>query len=512
MPLFCVNMKEYAVVQLTSMSHDGRAVGRIENNLPALNLRKQNFQCQNAQYAGMVAFVENAIIGQTVLAELIEIKKNFLSANCVEIIEQSPFAALGICPHQNECGGCAWQNIAYEKQVEEKENYIKNALKRLGKVQDFEPCFHELLSPLLQPAFQIRQNETIWYRNKMEFAFDVQNGRLTLGLRKKNSHELVEVTDCKLQNPHAMKILGILRAVLQNFQHDFYRYAVLRFFQDNWTVELITYPFSKQHKNEEELSILACCEALKDDIAGLVHSERKAKTDVAYGEKFVQKFGKTMLFEKLKISGREINFKLGNSAFFQVNSAMAEVLYQVVYDFASAVLPEKNAHIWDFYCGIGSIGLSLASLCIENKKNFSFDYVNQLAAESPRCSYKKPFLLGVEVVEKAIHLAEENAQLNQCTFAKFICSASKNLQKFFKQYALPHLLILDPPRSGIEDEAISALLKYTPQFLILVSCNPTTLARDLAKLTQKYSIKAIQGVDLFPHTPHVETVVLLELQ
>lgn len=511
MPLFCVNMKEYIVVQLTSMSHDGRAVGRIEN-LPALNLSNQDLLCQNAQYAGMVVFVENAVIGQTVRAELIEIKKNFLSAKCVEILEQSPFAASGICPHQAECGGCAWQSIVYEKQVLEKENAIKNALKRLGKVQNFEKCFYGLLSPLSHPTAAARQNETIFYRNKMEFAFAMQNGKLALGLRRKNSHELVEVTDCKLQDPHAMKILALLRSVLQNFQYDFYRYAVLRFFQNTWTVELITYPFSKQHGKEEEQSILACYEALKDEIAGFVHSERKSKTDVAYGERIVQEFGKTMLCEKLTISGREIQFKLGNSAFFQVNSAMAEILYQVVCDFASAVLPEKNAHIWDFYCGIGSISLSLANLCIENKKNFSLEYVKEFSVDTPGYSYKKPFSLGVEVVEKAIQLAEENAQLNQCAFAKFICSASKNLQKFFKQYSLPNLLILDPPRSGIEDEAVSAILQYQPQFLILVSCNPTTLARDLAKLTQKYSIKAIQGVDLFPHTPHVETVVLATRQ
>ena len=149
-------------------------------------------------------------------------------------------------------------------------------------------------------------------------------------------------------------------------------------------------------------------------------------------------------------------------------------------------------------------------MCVENTKTFSLEYVKGLSVDTPCYSYKKAFLLGVEVVEKAISLAEENAQLNQCIFAKFICSAGKNLQKFFKQYSLPNLLILDPPRSGIENEAISSILQYAPQFLILVSCNPTTLARDLAKLTQKYSIKAIQGVDLFPHTPHVETVVLLE--
>lgn len=508
MPLFCANMKEYVVVTLTSMSHDGRAVGRIEN-LPRFNVCSSDSLCQNEWYAGMVVFVENAIIGQTVKAELIEKKKNFLSAKCVEIIEQSPFATAGICPHQAKCGGCAWQTIAYEKQVQEKEQYIKNALKRLGNVQDFEKNFYPLLSPLSQIS---KQNETVSYRNKMEFAFALQNGKLALGLRRKNSHELVEVTDCKLQNPHAMEILACLRSVLQDFQHDFYRYAVLRFFQNCWTVELITYPFSKQHKNEEEQSIAACYETLKNEISGLVHSERKAKTDVAYGERIVREFGKTMLYEKLEISGHEIQFKLGSSAFFQVNSAMAEVLYQVVYDFASLVLPEKNAHIWDFYCGIGSIGLSLANLCTENKKSFLLEYVKEISVDVPGYSYKKPFLLGVEVVEKAIQLAEENTQLNQCTFAKFICSASKNLQKFFKQYSLPNLLILDPPRSGIEDEAISVILQYQPQFLILVSCNPTTLARDLAKLTQKYSIKAIQGVDLFPHTPHVETVVFLHIK
>lgn len=484
-------MKEYVTVHLTSMSHDGRAVGKIEENSP---------------WQGMAVFVENALLGQTVKAEITAQKKKYLVAQSVEIIEQSPFATAGICPHQKECGGCAWQNLSYEKQVQEKEAQIKNALKRLGKVQDFEKHFYPLLSPLSTG------NNTLFYRNKMEFAFGLQDRKLKLGLRRKNSHEVVEVTDCKLQHAHAMKILALLRAQLQDFQPNFYRYAVLRVFQDTWTVELITYPFSKEYNKEEEQSIAACYEALKNDIAGLVHSERKTKTDIAYGEKIVREFGKTVLYETLTIAGKQLQFKLGNSAFFQVNSKMAEVLYRVVYDFASLVLPQKSAHIWDFYCGIGSIGLALANLCRENGKNFSLGYLSSFPVSEPAYTYKKPFLLGVEVVEQAIHLAEENAQLNHCDFAKFACAASKKLQTFFKQYSLPNLLILDPPRSGIEEEAIAAILQYQPQFLILVSCNPTTLARDLAKLTPKYSITAIQGVDLFPHTPHVETVVLLERQ
>ncbi|HBV41321.1 MAG TPA: hypothetical protein DEB43_01585, partial [Desulfovibrio sp.] len=354
------------------------------------------------------------------------------------------------------------------------------------------------------------QEGTLFYRNKMEFAFSLQNKRLKLGLRKKNSHDIVEVTDCRLQNPHAMKILALLRTVLKSFQHEFYRYAVLRYFQDKWTVELITYPFSKSNGHNEKQSILACYEALKHTVSGMVHSVRTSKTDVAYGENIVCEYGDPLLFEKLAMPKHTANFKLGNSAFFQVNTAMAEQLYRVIYNFAALVLPKNSAHIWDCYCGVGAIALSLAPLAVENKKEFTLDYMNGISVASPEKSYKKPFVLGVEAVQKAILLAKENALLNQCAFAKFECSAGKELHKFFTRFSLPNLIILDPPRAGVEDEALNAILEYCPQFLILVSCNPATLARDLAKLAETYSVKAIQGVDLFPHTPHVETVVLLE--
>ncbi len=482
-------MKEYLTLCLTSMSQDGRAVGRIERQQP---------------YQGMAVFVENALAGQTVKAEILSKKKNFIVARTVEVLEQSPFAAKGICMHRQECGGCSWQNLKYERQVFEKENLIKNVLRRVGKIENFETCFHPLITP------SAVQEGTLFYRTKMEFAFSLQNKRLKLGLRKKNSHDIVEVTDCRLQNPHAMKILALLRTVLKSFQHEFYRYAVLRYFQDKWTVELITYPFSKSNGHNEKQSILACYEALKHTVSGMVHSVRTSKTDVAYGENIVCEYGDPLLFEKLAMPKHTANFKLGNSAFFQVNTAMAEQLYRVIYNFAALVLPKNSAHIWDCYCGVGAIALSLAPLAVENKKEFTLDYMNGISVASPEKSYKKPFVLGVEAVQKAILLAKENALLNQCAFAKFECSAGKELHKFFTRFSLPNLIILDPPRAGVEDEALNAILEYCPQFLILVSCNPATLARDLAKLAETYSVKAIQGVDLFPHTPHVETVVLLE--
>lgn len=482
-------MNEYLTVCLTSMSQDGRAVGRIERQQP---------------YQGMAVFVENALAGQTVKAEILSEKKNFITARTVEVIEQSPFAADGICIHRQECGGCSWQALRYERQVFEKENLLKNVLRRVGKIDDFEACFHPLITPSAVQA------DTLFYRNKMEFAFSLQNNRLKLGLRKKNSHDIVEVTECKLQNPHAMKILALLRTVLKSFQHEFYRYAVLRYFQDKWTVELITYPFSKNNEHDEKQSVLACYEALKHTVSGMVHSVRTSKTDVAYGENIVCEYGDSLLFEKLAMPKHTVNFKLGNSAFFQVNTAMAEQLYRVIYNFAALVLPKNNAHIWDCYCGVGAIALSLAPLAVENKKEFTLGYMNGISIAFPENSYKKPFVLGVEAVQKAIALAKENARLNQCAFAKFECSAGKELHKYFARFSLPNLIILDPPRAGVEDEALNAIFEYCPQFLILVSCNPATLARDLAKLAGKYSVKAIQGIDLFPHTPHVETVVLLE--
>ncbi len=263
-------MKEYLTLCLTSMSQDGRAVGRIERQQP---------------YQGMAVFVENALAGQTVKAEILSKKKNFIIARTVEVLEQSPFAAKGICMHRQECGGCSWQNLKYERQVFEKENLIKNVLRRVGKIENFETCFHPLITPSAVQA------DTLFYRNKMEFAFSLQNKRLKLGLRKKNSHDIVEVTECRLQNPHAMKILALLRTVLKSFQHEFYRYAVLRYFQDKWTVELITYPFSKSNGHNEKQSVLACYEVLKHTVSGMVHSVRTSKTDVAYGENIVCEYG-----------------------------------------------------------------------------------------------------------------------------------------------------------------------------------------------------------------------------
>lgn len=492
-------MQETLTVVLTGMSHDGRAVGKIGDTL--------------SPYYGFAVFVQNAIVGQTVQAVITAKKKRFLEAVCSEVLENSPFYTEGICPHHNECGGCSWQHISYERQLLEKEKLVRNSLQKIAKIPEAEldKCFYPILScsdSLEKSAFQSSGTER--YRNKMEFAFALCGGQLKLGLRKKNSHEIVEITDCSLMPVRAMEILAKLRSALKDFALPFYRYAVIRHFQNAWTLELITRPFSKSGKQPEKESMERCFLAVKDTVDGVMHSIRKAETDVAYGETIVREYGNTALSAKLDFPSHSTGYKLGNRAFFQVNTAMTEILYSVVHDFAKCVLPEKNGHVWDFYCGVGSIGLSLAPFCVQNGRQMRFLRFNALSQASfAAVQYKKPLLLGVEAVDSAISLAKENAAVNGCCFTYFECSAAKNLDKYFKRFSLPNLLILDPPRAGIEDEAVQAVLDNLPPYLILVSCNPATLSRDLGKLCPFYAVIAVQPVDLFPHTPHAETAVLL---
>lgn len=491
-------MQETVTVFLTGMSHDGRAVGKIGDAF--------------SPYHGAAVFVQNAIVGQTVKAVITAKKKNFLEAVCIELVENSPYFTEGICPHHNDCGGCSWQHIGYERQLSEKENFVRNSLRKIAKISDseLEKCFYPILS-----CKDITENSTALgsgtecYRNKMEFAFALCGGQLKLGLRKKNSHEIAEVTHCSLMPLQAMEILSKLRSALEDFALPFYRYAVIRYFQNIWTLELITRPFSKKNKEVEKESIERCFQAVKAVADGVMHSIRKAETDVAYGETVIRECGNTALTAKLDFLSHSTCYQLGNRAFFQVNTIMTEILYSVVHDFAKCILPEKNGQVWDFYCGVGSIGLSVAPFCVQNGKQTVFPRFRALSKSFSSVQYKKPLLLGVEAVESAVGLAKENAAANGCDFAYFECSAGKNLGKYFKRFSLPNLLILDPPRSGIEDEAIEAVLDYLPPYLVLVSCNPATLARDIGKLCPVYALIAVQPVDLFPHTPHTETAVLL---
>lgn len=494
-------------VYLHDMSHDGRAVGRLEN--------------------GMTVFIYGGIIGQTVRAEIISHKKRMAEADILDVLEKSPYEVTPACIHAYVCGGCPWMGIAYDKQTQLKEELVRNSLVRIGHLQDFEQNsenddtsnFFDILSSLDRDP----ENKTpIEYRNKMEFAFALTDeGQSIIGLRKRYSHEIVEVTDCLLQKPIAMKILDAVRDYIHQYSLPFLRYLLIRIPSSGTvTVECITHPIKAQKDDlfKRDIENLAACVLALDEVNGFTHSIRHARSDVAYGDYIVKTWGNGDLHETVNLWGhkKQYDFSLGSNAFFQVNTPMAEILYAVVYAFAKRVLAPTNNHIWDVYCGIGSIGICLADLCKHNddsEKNSFLDERYQKLSVTPLAqSDKPPFLFGIENVSSAIRYAKQN--FKNCfdgeLHSEFICDDATKLPKFLGTYGVPDLIVLDPPRAGLDTKTLQSLLKYKPSWCILVSCHPSALARDVSLLAEQYDLRAVQTVDLFPHSPHVESVALLQ--
>ena len=508
-------------VTLHGMSHDGRAVGRLDS--------------------GITVFVQGAVMGQTVEASIVSMKKRMIDAVFSRLITPSAFEVTPYCEQASECGGCPWMTLSYEKQLEEKTALVRNALIRIGHFKKFEDEWAHKILPILSPCNFTNYHEGTKekfltnFRNKMEFSFSMVSTNALfagaahstkLGLKKRASHEVVDITDCKLQKSIAMTVLQEVRTYCKNKEFPFLRYLVVRTpSTGKATVELITWPFAKikSHADIEEGVVFDIAKTVLaiTGINGFLHSVRADKADVAYGERIMREWGDTELTENIKLNvwDRARSFSLGNKAFFQVNTAMTELLYSVVHAFASHVLDERNNKIWDVYCGVGGISLSLAPLALVNKTKQNpiatldtkqLDKLCEVKENKKKANDRNPhaFVLGIESVFSATGLARKNASDNN--YCVFETAEAQYLWQFFKKYEMPDLIVLDPPRAGLDDKALQALLKNVVPYCIMVSCNPTTLARDLEALADKYKICAVQALDLFPHTPHVETVVLLQ--
>lgn len=472
------NVGDRLELTLQGFAHDGRTVGRLEE--------------------GLVVFARGGLPGRRVMVELDAVKKRMAEGRAVETLASVPDALGGErpapCPHAGECGGCPWQCLPYPVQLRWKRQLVADALTRIGKLDLPE----ELPRPVLaSPAPSGKEGE--WgYRNKMEFAFapDPQGEAPRLGLRRRASREVVEVTDCLLQTPRTMAVLAALRVLARQSGLPAWdntdtpapgalRFAVIRepaTQPDACLVELITAP-GDAAANQAARELGHALLAGPWGVAGFVHSVRATAADVAYGEKTMAALGRTQLTETLLLDGRSVDFHLGHNAFFQVNTRATELLYNTAATLAADSQPADGV-CWDVYCGVGGLALTLA----------------------PRFGK----VLGLESIPDAVTLARANAaEYPQC---RFETADAARLGEYFRRHGAPDLLMADPPRAGLAPKAIQAILRGRPARLLLVSCNPATLARDLAALAPAYAVQAVQAVDLFPQTPHVETVCLLALR
>jgi len=424
-----------------------------------------------ARLEGAVWFVEGGLPGSKVMARAIKRDRNCVRAVAEQVIEPSPQAAEPFCPHFGVCGGCTWQDAAYEAQLEWKRAIVAEQLARLGGLD--VPVEPAVASPLAR-----------FYRNKMEFSFGQgQDYSLVLGLRERHRPgRVLDVRSCMLMPEPAMAILDAVREVTAALSLPPYfartgtgvwRHLVLRRSEatGRWLAQLIvgpTTPFKRLKSLGEKLRVRF------DELDGVVLDVRKDKGDFAIGEKRVWADGAEHLTEELD----GLRFRVSADAFFQTNTQAAALLYAQAVDAARL---SGTQSVWDLYSGAG--GLSLF-----------------LARQAGRVA-------GYEASEPAVEDARHNAQANgldNCTFTagdvKSVVSRAKSA---------PDVAVMDPPRAGLHPDTADALIRLAPPRMVYVSCNPSTLARDLGRLSAAYAVERVTPVDLFPHTPHIECVAAL---
>jgi 23S rRNA (uracil1939-C5)-methyltransferase len=428
-----------------------------------------------AKVNGFVILVYGGIPGDVVKAEITNKKPNYAEAKVLQIVKESELRTRPICSHFGLCGGCTWQNLKYEEQLKFKTRQVKQSLKHIGGFDD----------PPVQDALG-SENE-FYYRNKMEYAFSPHpEKKLILGLHPRNRFDLVfDLEECFLQSEMANKIVDFTRSFARDKnipaynpkdQSGLLRYLMIREGKntDSTMVNLVTYKGDFPPAKEFSDGLFSNFPSVKS----IVRNINPKLAQIARGEIEEVLGGERVITEKLA----DYTFEISSNSFFQTNSRQAENLYGVVLIMADL---QGEEEILDLYCGNGTISILLSS---KSKK-----------------------VIGVESVEEAVQNAKRNAELNEINNCEFISGETKKVLKDFEQdNRVPHLVVIDPPRAGLHPRGIKSLLSLRPPKIVYVSCNPTTLARDLKIFCeQDYRLENVQPVDMFPHTYHIESVAKL---
>ena len=439
-----------------------------------------------AKVDNFVIFVKGAIPGEKIIARIYKKRKGFAEAFVKEVIEKSVYSEKSRCNHYYICSKV--QTLSYEQQIIEKANQVQDVFCRLGGFSDFSL------------DAKIKAKQIYNYRNKMEFTFSPHRWILedepqevdksfALGLHMTGRYDkILDISDCHLQPEIGNRILSIAREVcLQNSQlrpYDpkthigFLRFLMLRFgFNTNDLMVNIVTSYNDMNKLSPLIDTLL---EKFPEITSMVNNVNTRKADVAFGEYETLLYGNPYIREKLG----DLTFEISANSFFQTNTKQGEVLYNQVENLIGF---NGDEIVYDLYCGTGTIGLFLAKKAKE--------------------------IYGFEVIRSALDDAEKNADFNNIENAHFL---KANLDTFFKSGQLPKripkpdIIIVDPPRAGMHPDMVQYLPKLKAKKIVYVSCNPTTQARDVKILCEMgYELKKSIMVDMFPHTPHIENIVLL---
>ncbi len=437
-------------LKIDALTLDGQGIGRLD---------------------GLAVFVPGTAPGDEVLARIVKTKKRYARARLESLEKISPDRQANDCPAYPQCGGCSLRHITYEAELKIKAEHVEDCFKRIGHI-DIEP----------QP---IRHGPELRYRNKAGYQLEAVGEGLKIGFYAKNSHRVADCRDCLLQPGSFEAIVNVFVEWIKKHEISIYkmkehkgllRHIYIR--QAPRTGQIMVYPVINANQlpfADELIQALLKAEA---KIKSIVLNINRQKTNIILGSKSLTLWGSDYISDSLC----GLNFRISPQSFYQVNSKMAEVLYEKAAHYAGLTGQET---VLDLYCGAGTIGLSMADKAKE--------------------------IIGVESVPQAVEDAKINAEINNIQNAKFICAdAAQAAERLKAEGTRPDVIILDPPRKGCAPELLKTVADLAPKRIVYVSCDPATLARDCAVLSElDYETLELTPVDMFPRTGHVETVVSL---
>jgi len=433
-----------------------------------------------------IIFTKNGVPGDIVDIRVRKKRKSYLEGDIIKYHKYSPKRTDPKCSHFELCGGCSWQNMDYEEQLIYKDKEVNENLSRIGKIGSYKKL------PI------IKSDKRYYYRNKMEFSFSNSRwitekeireeedilDKNALGFHKSGMwSKVIDIDKCYLQTNISNKIRNYTKRKALELNLEFFdlknqngdiRNLMIRTTTTNEIMVLIQfYKYSKKAEN-----LLELIKNEFDEITSIMYVINSKPNDTIYDLEILCFSGKNYITEKIG----ELLFKISAKSFFQTNSYQTNKLYKIVKSFANL---KGNEIVYDLYSGIGTISLFLSK---EAKK-----------------------IIGIETVKDAVQAAKSNSKLNNISNCKFIHGDVKDIiAKPIKGIKKPDIIIVDPPRNGLEKSVIKSIIKLSPDKIIYVSCNSSTQARDIYELRDFYNLKITQAIDMFPQTYHVENVVLLE--
>lgn len=457
-------------VTITDVAAEGKAIAKVDD---------------------LVIFVPYVVPGDVVDLRIRRKRKRFAEAEAIRFHTYSPTRTEPFCEHFGVCGGCKWQMLPYEEQLKYKQQQVYDNLKRIGKV-DF---------PEISPI--IGSKKTTFYRNKLEFTFSnkrwltreeieqdvVYDQMNALGFHIPGAFDKVlDINTCWLQSELSNTIRNAIKAYALKHDYSFFdikehkgmlRNLIIRTSSTGEVMVILSCQIKSDKEKQQFEDILQYLSDTFPEITSLQYVTNNKLNEIITDLEIQTYKGKPYLYEEME----GLKFKIGPISFYQTNSEQAYELYKVTRNLANL---SGNERVYDLYTGTGTI----ANFIARNAKE----------------------VIGIEYIPEAIEDAKENSRINNIENTTFYAGDMKDLltQDFITEHGQPDVIITDPPRAGMHKDVVEVILKTAPSRIVYVSCNPATQARDVELLSEKYKVTAIQPVDMFPHTQHVENVISLE--